>query len=101
MHVWGDAGEMHLRGTLDVHTAADVRQRLHAAVDGAGGDFVLDVSGVGSLDATGLGLLVAIHRRAGRRERRFVLRGVTPPVHRVLVITRLHRILILENAVAA
>lgn len=96
MHVWGDNSDLHLSGTLDVHSAADVRSRAHAAIDRGEGDFVLDVSGVDALDATGLGLLVAIHRRAGRRERRFILRGVTPAVHRVLVITRLHRILILE-----
>ncbi|MGR7001300.1 STAS domain-containing protein [Yinghuangia aomiensis] len=101
MHVWGDDHELYLRGALDVHTAADVRQRVHTAVDRGAGDFVLDVSEVEILDATGLGLLVAIHRRAGRRERRFVLRGVTPPVHRILVITKLHRILALEGAVAA
>ncbi|NUU20478.1 MAG: STAS domain-containing protein [Streptomycetaceae bacterium] len=101
MHVWGDDRELHLSGTLDVHSAADVRAQVHSAVDHGEGDFVLDVSRVDTLDATGLGLLVAIHRRAGRRERRFVLRGVTPAVHRILVITRLHRILILEGAVAA
>ncbi|MDI2128176.1 STAS domain-containing protein [Yinghuangia seranimata] len=101
MHVWGNDREVFLRGTLDVHNAADVRQRLHAAIAQGTGDFVLDVSGVDTLDATGLGLLVAIHRRAGRAERRFILRGVTPPVHRILVITRLHRILVLQGALAA
>lgn len=101
MHVWGGAREVHLSGALDVHSAADVRAFLRAAVDGGEGDFVLDVSRVDVIDATGLGLLVAIHRRAGRRERRFILRGVTPPVHRVLVITRLNRILVLQDAVAA
>jgi len=96
MHVWGDNSELHLSGTLDVHSAADVRSHVHRAIDQGEGDFVLDVSEMDGLDATGLGLLVAIHRRAGRRERRFILRGVTPAVHRILVITRLHRILILQ-----
>ncbi|UGQ14250.1 STAS domain-containing protein [Yinghuangia sp. ASG 101] len=100
MHVWGDNSDLHLSGALDVHSAADVRSRVHEAIDGGEGDFVLDVSGVDALDATGLGLLVAIHRRAGRRERRFILRGVTPAVHRVLVITRLNRILILQPVAA-
>lgn len=100
MHVWGDNSDLHLSGTLDVHSAADVRARVHEAIDRGEGDFVLDVSGVDALDATGLGLLVAIHRRAGRRERRFILRGVTPAVHRVLVITRLNRILILQPVAA-
>jgi anti-anti-sigma factor len=101
MHVWGDDRELFLRGALDVHTAADVRQRVHTAVDRGAGDFVLDVSEVGLIDATGLGLLVAVHRRAGRLERRLVLRGVTPQVHRILVLTKLHRIIALESPVAA
>jgi len=54
-----------LRGSLDVATAADVRQALHAALDGGTGDLVVDLAGVVLLDATGLGVLVGAHRRSG------------------------------------
>jgi anti-anti-sigma factor len=100
MRVWGDQCELHFEGALDVRTAADVRTRADDAVDRGDGDLVLDLSRVGSVDATGLGLIVRLHRRAGRRERRLVLRGVTPPVHRVLLMTRLNRILAVEAAAA-
>ena len=50
------------------------------------------------LDAAGLGMLVAAHRRAGRSGRRLVLRSVPPPVGRVLAMTRLHRVLNVERA---
>jgi anti-anti-sigma factor len=93
MRVWGDPRELHLEGVLDVRSTADVRLALYEALDAGEGDLVLDLSGVPSLDTTGLGLIVGAHRRAGRRERRLVLAGVTPDVHRVLVLTRLHRIL--------
>jgi len=100
MRVWGDPRELHLEGVLDVRSTTDVRIALHDAVDNGGGDLVLDLTRVPSLDTTGLGLLVGAHRRAGRRERRLVLTGVCPDVYRVLVLTRLHRILAMTEPAA-
>ncbi|MGC0422954.1 STAS domain-containing protein [Embleya sp. AB8] len=100
MHVWGDPRELHLAGVLDVHATTDVRLALHEALDNGDGDLILDLTGVPALDITGLGLIVGAHRRAGRRERRLVLTGVTPDVYRVLVLTRLHRILTLRQPAA-
>jgi anti-anti-sigma factor len=90
-----------LRGSLDVATAADVRQALHAALDGGTGDLVVDLAGVVLLDATGLGVLVGAHRRAGRCGRRLVLRRVPVRIERLLVATRLHRVLQVERAPVA
>lgn len=82
-----------LAGRLDVAAAADTRLALVAAVDAADGDLVLDLAGLQAVDATGLGVLVGVHRRAGRRGRTLVLRDVTAPVARVLMLTRLDRVL--------
>ncbi|MGH3341511.1 MAG: STAS domain-containing protein [Carbonactinosporaceae bacterium] len=95
------AGVLRLTGRLDVRATPDLRPVLHRAVDHGGGDLVLDMSGVEFVDATGLGLLVGVHRRAERRARRLVLRGIPPQCGRLLVVTRLHRILHVEWAVAA
>jgi anti-anti-sigma factor len=84
---------IRLCGRLDVTTVADVRSVLHSALDSGTGDFVVDVSGVDVLDATGIGVLVGAHRRAGRRGRRLVLTSLPPRLHRLLVVTRLHRVL--------
>lgn len=100
MRVWGGPRELHLEGVLDVRSTTDVRIALHDAVDNGDGDLVLDLTGVSSLDITGLGLIVGAHRRAGRRERRLVLTGVRPDVYRVLVVTRLHRILTMREPAA-
>jgi anti-anti-sigma factor len=89
-------GPVRLEGRLDVHTVADVRRVLHAAVDHGVGDLVVDLSGLELVDATGLGMLVATHRRAVRAGRRLVLRGVPERVQRLLVVTRLHRVLHVE-----
>ncbi len=90
-----------LRGSLDVSTVADVRQALHSALDAGIGDLVVDLADVLLLDATGLGVLVGAHRRAGRCGRRLVLRRVPARIERLLVATRLHRVLWVQRAPVA
>ena len=92
---------VQLAGRLDVHTAADVRLALADAVELGEGELVIDLASLEGVDATGLGVLVGAHRRAGRAGRTLVLRDVTPPVHRVLFLTRLNRVLTLSSTDAA
>lgn len=87
-----------LHGSLDVSTVADVRQALHAALDAGSGDLVVDLADVSLLDVTGLGMLVGTHRRAGRVGRRLVLRRVPARIERLLVATRLNRVLRVDSA---
>ena len=96
----GLAADSYVVGHLDVTTAADLRadlldvleQRLaEPSINGA--DLVVDLSGVDVVDMVGVGLLVGVHRQAGRRGRRLVLTGVPPRVMRLLVATRLRRVL--------
>jgi anti-anti-sigma factor len=70
-----------------------VRLALHAAVDQGGGDLYLDVAHVDAIDASGLGVLVGAHRRAGRAGRRLVLTAASEPVRRMLHLTKLDRVL--------
>ncbi|MER0246913.1 STAS domain-containing protein [Streptomyces sp. 796.1] len=101
MHIKGDHAELVVGGRLDIRSAADARTAFHTAVDGGGGDLVLDLSGLDAWDATGLGVIMGAHRRAGRAGRRLVLRGVPPQMQRLLVATRLHRILAIEGGLEA
>jgi anti-anti-sigma factor len=86
-----------LVGRLDVATVADVREALQRAIDGGEGPLVVDLAQVEVMDATGLGVLVGAHRRAGRCGRTLVLRHVPPRLSRLLTATRLHRILRVED----
>lgn len=92
--------EVALSGRLDVHSVADVRTVLHAAIDAGQGDLVVDLSEVDLVDATGLGVLVGADRRAKLAGRRVVLRDVRPRLLRILRATRLHRVLTIEVALA-
>lgn len=82
-----------LIGRLDAASVADARAALHVALDAGTGDLLVRLSGLELGDVTGLGLLVGAHRRAGRMGRRLVLTDVPARVDRLLVLTRLHRIL--------
>jgi anti-anti-sigma factor len=82
-----------LSGRLDVRAAADVRIELAEAVDRGHGELVLDLTDLESVDATGLGVLVGAHRRAQRAGRTLVLEDVPDGVGRLLLITRLDKIL--------
>lgn len=84
---------LELHGRLDVHAAADARLALADAVDSGSGDLVLDLRDVQAVDATGLGVLVGAHRRAGRGGRTLVLHEAPPAVARLLRRTRLDRVL--------
>ncbi len=88
--------EVRLSGTLDVSTVHDVRLAVHAALDDGSGDLFVDLRDVEMLDATGLGMLVGAHRRAGRSGRRLVLRNLSPQLERLLRVSRLNRILVVE-----
>lgn len=91
---------LHLTGRLDVHAAADVRIALAEAVESGSGDLVIDLASLDAVDATGLGVLLGAHRRAGRAGRTLVLRDVQPPVGRLLFLTRLDRVLRLSSSAA-
>lgn len=101
MHVVTDSAyaELRVEGRLDRRSVAEVREAVHAALERGQGDLLLDLTDVEITDAAGLGLLVGAHRRAQRLGRRLVLRGVSPRLARLLLATRLHRVLHLESAI--
>jgi anti-sigma B factor antagonist len=90
-------GGVVLVGRLDVRGAAAAREALHAALAGGEGRLFVDLSGVELLDATGLGVLVGVHRRARLQDRELVLCDAGPRVARLLSLTRLDRIIAVER----
>ena len=99
MYIRGDHAELVVGGRLDVRSAADARTVLHSAVDDGVGDLVLDLSELDSWDATGLGVIMGAHRRAGPGGRRRGVRGVPPQIQRLRGGPPRHRILALEGGI--
>jgi anti-sigma B factor antagonist len=77
---------VHLEGEVDAANAAAVERRLLAYAERAGGDVVIDCSGVEFLDSTGLRALVSVAQRA---EHRTVLLDLKPTYRRLLELTGL------------
>ncbi|MDQ1746393.1 MAG: hypothetical protein QOD07_656 [Frankiaceae bacterium] len=90
-----------LAGRLGSTTVGDVRLALSDAIESGVDDLLVDLGDVELVDATGLGVLVGGHRRAERAGRRLVLRNVPERIERLLLATRLHRVLAVERPAAA
>jgi anti-sigma B factor antagonist len=85
--------EVMVAGPLDVNTVADVRTALHDILDRGVGDLLVHLAQAEVYDATGLGVIVGVHHRAQRVERRLVLVDVSPRLDRLLRASRLHLVL--------
>ena len=86
---------------LDAATVGALRGHLDEAIRSGSGPLILDLSAVQTVDATGLGMLLGIERRAAGVERQFLLRGVPPRVARLLRATGLSRVLCVEEQTSA
>jgi anti-anti-sigma factor len=93
-----DSERVVLTGCLDGRSVEHVRSALHWAIDESSGNLVVDLSDVEYIDAVGLGVLAAAHRRIERDGRHLVLSGCRPAVRRMLSVTRLTRVLHLDRS---
>lgn len=82
-----------VRGRLDLGGVSRLRERLLRVSHGPGSRLFLDLSGVTSCDALGLGLLVATARRARRSGGDLCLVAPRPAVAQVLGASGLSRLL--------
>jgi len=57
-HDRGDLTIVVVEGEVDVYTAAVLREKLIDVIDADHADVIVDLTGVGFLDSTGLGVLV-------------------------------------------
>jgi anti-anti-sigma factor len=92
-----DGRAVRLPRRLDVATSSDVRASLHAALDGAAGDLVIDLCDVEVVDAAGLGVLVGARRRAVDSGRAVVLVSTPLRVRRLLGATHLARLFVIDD----
>ena len=86
-----------LRGELDVYDAGKLRDCLDPLVTEGGSSVVVDMSGVSFLDSTGLGVFVAVVKKARALGGDVVFRRPSEPVMAVLRITGLTHVFTLEQ----
>ena len=89
-------GTLVLTGRFDGRSTALVRDLLYARIE-EGGDVVVDLAAVDSLDVTALRLLAAAGALLDRQGRSLVLRGCAPAVRRLLAVSRMRALLQVEE----
>jgi anti-sigma B factor antagonist len=87
---------IHVQATrIDAASAIDFKEELRGLTDGGNGPVVLDLAEVGFLDSSGLGAVVAVRKFLGP-ERPLELARLTPPVEKVLRLTRMDTIFVIH-----
>jgi len=76
---------------IDAAVAIEFKEAVRAAADGSDGPVILDLAQVTFLDSSGLGAVVAVMKLLGPL-RPLHLAALTPPVAKVLRLTRMDRI---------
>lgn len=85
--------EATIKGHLGVRTVPELRAHLQRLLAAGEGDLVLHLREAEVADATGLGVLVGLHQRARRQNRRLVIAEASERLERLMRITRLHLVL--------
>ena len=88
---------VRLGGELDLYNADDVRRVLVSAVDEGAGCIVVDMSEVGFVDSTALGVLVEVHSKLGQG--RLLIAAPQPETRRTLEVSGLDRHLPVHDTV--
>lgn len=94
----GTAETLYVTGELDIASAPALEHAVAHALDGQGGEFWLDISGLTFMDSTGAQGLVHLHNRVDAVGRRLVIVSPTPAVRRVIGVLGLDQFLDVRDA---
>ncbi|MGC4745545.1 STAS domain-containing protein [Micromonospora sp. DT201] len=84
---------VEVAGDLDMSTTPELRDQLRKLVDSDTPVVVVDLTGVGFMDSSGLGVLVVAYKDLRERDGWLALAGVSQPVRTVLSITSVDRVI--------
>jgi anti-anti-sigma factor len=96
MEIYTDGPRLALVGDFDVRSTWQVRNALYEHLAHHPGDVVLDLSGVTTIDVTALRVLAVASRYALGHRHHLTLRGCQPAVRRMMLISRLNRLVEIE-----
>jgi len=82
---------LRLAGDLNMHTCSELRTKLLELIEQQPGRLIVDLSGVGYIDSSGVGTMIEAKRRLERTGGRIVLAGLQARVRSVFEIARLDR----------
>ena len=85
-----------VKGEIDVATSPALREELYATIDRGARTLVVDLSQLGFIDSSGLGVLVATLKHIRERDGELILSGLDHPAMRVFEITGLTELFTIE-----
>jgi anti-sigma B factor antagonist len=97
----GDLTIVEVAGEVDVYTAAILREKLADLIDAEHTDLVVDLTGVGFLDSTGLGVLVGALKKIRGFGGRLQLVIDQEKVMKVFRITALTQVFTIHDSLEA
>ena len=97
----GDLTIVEVSGEVDVYTAAILREKLADLIDADHTDLVVDLTGVGFLDSTGLGVLVGALKKIRGFGGRLQLVIDQEKVMKVFRITALTQVFTIHDSLEA
>ncbi|MGC4806829.1 STAS domain-containing protein [Micromonospora sp. DT233] len=92
---------LEVHGELDMATSPQLRKGLQRLVDAGDRQVVVDLAGVGFMDSSGLGVLVAMFKALRAADGRLCLAAVQPSVRSVLAVTSVDRAITVYDDVPA
>nr|WP_092072671.1 STAS domain-containing protein [Dendrosporobacter quercicolus]NSL48934.1 STAS domain-containing protein [Dendrosporobacter quercicolus DSM 1736]SDM48102.1 anti-sigma B factor antagonist [Dendrosporobacter quercicolus] len=85
-----------LNGSIYVEEAASLREQLIDYIDKGHSIFCINVASVEYIDSSGLGVLVAIHKRALQNNGKVIIKGLSGIVKELFELTRLNKVFELQ-----
>ncbi|MGH3414457.1 MAG: STAS domain-containing protein [Marmoricola sp.] len=89
MELYRDGAILEVRGQVDGRGTAELRDGLHQLLEQHGGNAVLDLTDVDSVDLTALRTIAVASRSATLDGQHLRLRGCSPLVRRLLLLAHL------------
>lgn len=97
INVKGEVLTAYLKGELDHHSAAEMRTEIDNAIELNMPELlVLDFSGVGFMDSSGIGLVMGRYRNLARRGAKLHISGASPQIYKVMKLAGLERLATLD-----
>ncbi|RBP42873.1 STAS domain-containing protein [Garciella nitratireducens] len=88
--------EITLEGEVDVYTVNNLKERLSKRLEEKMEDIQIDCTSLRYIDSMGLGALIGIRAKMSGKNKKLILKNVQPNVRRLLKITQLDKIFIVE-----
>lgn len=88
---------VQLVGNVYVEQAAELREKLLAQIESGTHYMKIDVNKLKYIDSSGLGVLIAIHKRCMQKGGEVIIKGLTGNIKELFELTRLNKVFKIEK----